>query len=162
MLISIAVEANIRVSLSSRGEWTPEEGGRRTKSPKALKYNRLASTTATVLRSYPRLPVGNSTFPEGSDLRARHLLALLELDGEDGERGRERESRMGISWAPWKFRSCRSPRKYLASARDGASINFRPIFNFSQDALLCHVKQSWPYQSRPLPSGMFLRRFANI
>lgn len=26
--------------------------------------------------------------------------------------------------------------------RDRASINFRPIFNFTQDALLCHAKQA--------------------
>lgn len=54
--------------------------------------------------------------------------------------------------APWKFLSSRLPRKYLASARDRVSINFRPIFNFNQDALLRHAKQPSPPISSSCPS----------
>jgi hypothetical protein len=109
-----------------------------------------------MFRSHHRLPVGNSSFLEGSDLRVHHFLPcrsplpspppLSSLPSFSRSRGwvvDEGKERRGLHRLHGD--SCRvGCHANIWHPRDRVSINFRPIFNFSQDALLCHAKQSSP------------------
>lgn len=114
---------------------------RQIKSPQAFKRNRLTSTIAA--HSHPRLPVGNSSFAEGSDLRIPSPSSSYSPRNQEQttDEGRKRKTLVGsmeipvVSVATQIF-------GIRERERDRVSINFRPIFNFTQDALLCHAKQA--------------------
>lgn len=147
---------------SSEGEGkhpSPEE--RRAKSSNAIAWHRRLPPCLDRIPSFlSEIPV----FPEGSDLKARRSSPRNRRHGVGGGGRKISDADPGELRGNSSRVACHANIWHL---RDRAfSINFRPIFNFNQDALLCETarrRQSRRSQClRPSPPSLGIRKHLGV